>query len=344
MWKINPFWCVVALVFWVATGSPAMAQPWAKEMFKETSHDFGTVARGAKAEFAFRFENLYLEDVHIKNVRTSCGCANLKYPTEVIKTYEQKSIVVTVDTRSFLGRKDATVTVEFDKPFRADVPLQIHCYIRRDVVFQPGVVQFGTIKQGQAARRKVIVTYAGRPDWKIVSVRSPHPFIETKLTETVREGNPAYDRTTRVTYDLEVELKPDAPPGYLSGHLVLKTNDADPQKSEVPLAIDGVIEAALTVRPASFTFLAVSGGEARRLNAVVQAAKPFRVTQITCTDARFQWTLPTVEATHHILPIRFTPGTETGKVNARLRIKTSLPGAPELMIDLNGEVAAAPEE
>jgi len=32
------------------------AQDWATKMFKKTSHDFGFVARGAKAEFAFEFE------------------------------------------------------------------------------------------------------------------------------------------------------------------------------------------------------------------------------------------------------------------------------------------------
>ncbi len=45
--------------------SPCFGQEWAKKMFKETEHDFGTVARGAKAEYRFVFENIYLEDIHI---------------------------------------------------------------------------------------------------------------------------------------------------------------------------------------------------------------------------------------------------------------------------------------
>ena len=44
---------------------PASAQDWAVKMFQTLSHDFGVVARGEKAEFAFVLENLYVEDVHI---------------------------------------------------------------------------------------------------------------------------------------------------------------------------------------------------------------------------------------------------------------------------------------
>ena len=38
-----------------------LGQQWAKEMFDHTSHDFGTVARGAKMEHRFTLENIYEE-------------------------------------------------------------------------------------------------------------------------------------------------------------------------------------------------------------------------------------------------------------------------------------------
>jgi len=337
MRKMIRFWCVAALGLWWTIGSPAMAQQWAKDMFKTTSHDFGTVARGAKAQFAFTFENIYLEDVRIEKVQSTCGCASVKYPTGLIKTYERKSVVATVDTRSFLGRKDATLMVKFAKPLPAEVPLRIHCYIRGDVVFQPGAIQFGSVKQGQGARRKTTVSYAGRNDWAITSIRSPHPFIVTNLTELRRGFN-------RVTYALWAELRPDAPPGYLSGYLVLHTNDVNRQKSQVPLAIEGVVESELTARPASLTILAVRNGQPLRRNIVVQASRPFRVTEITCSDRRFQWELPRQKRNFHVIPIRFTPGAEAGKVNTKLQIKTDLDGVRELTVRMDAEVVAVPDE
>ncbi|MBI2479744.1 MAG: DUF1573 domain-containing protein [Planctomycetia bacterium] len=84
------------------------AQEWATKMFKTTSHDFGYVARGAKAEFAFEFENLYEEDLHVASVRSSCGCTTPTITKRDLKTFEKSTIVATYNTRSFLGQKKVT--------------------------------------------------------------------------------------------------------------------------------------------------------------------------------------------------------------------------------------------
>lgn len=330
--------CIVLFGAFCAACSPASAQQWAKDMFKETSHDFGTLARGAKAEFAFTFENLYLEDVRIEKVLTTCGCAGVKFPTKEIKTYEKAEIVVQVDTRGFLGRKDATLTVKFDKPFRAEIPLQIHSYIRSDVVFQPGVVQFGSVRVGQSPPPvRVAVTYAGRDDWKITAIQSPQPYIKTQLKETRRGFG-------RVAYDLWVELAADAPPGYLSEQIVLQTNDTNPHTAKVPLAVEGVIESEVAVRPVSLTFLAVRGDAGMTRNIVVQGAKPFQVTGITCSDARFEWKTPGDVRKVHVIPVTFLPGDQVGKTDTRLRIATDLSGETVLYVNIHAEVGETAAE
>src|SRR6266700_6288669 len=65
---------VIAIGLLTLAPATAPAKEWAQKMFQANSHDFGHVARGAKAEFAFEVQNLYEEDVHIADVRTSCGC------------------------------------------------------------------------------------------------------------------------------------------------------------------------------------------------------------------------------------------------------------------------------
>ena len=56
--------------------APVLAADWAAKMFNVTEHDFGTVARGSKAEFEFVFENSYEEEVQITGVRSSCGASS----------------------------------------------------------------------------------------------------------------------------------------------------------------------------------------------------------------------------------------------------------------------------
>src|SRR5687768_3631663 len=79
----------VAIAFAVLlAGAPAVqAKEWAQKMFKVTTHDFGHVAHGAKAEIAFEIQNLYEEDVHIADVRTSCGCTTPTVTKPTLKTW-----------------------------------------------------------------------------------------------------------------------------------------------------------------------------------------------------------------------------------------------------------------
>ena len=167
----------VALILLFGVASAAFGQKWAAEMFdNDTSHDFGTVARGAKAEHRFKIENIYVEDAHIKSVQASCQCAQAQITKQSLKTWDTSEIVVTMDTRGFLGRHNATIKVTFDQPFPAEVQLQVHCNIRSDVVVQPGIVEFGTVAQGVGGQQKVSISYAGRGDWKIRTVESAIPI------------------------------------------------------------------------------------------------------------------------------------------------------------------------
>src|SRR5438067_3402079 len=151
----------IAIVALALLPAFASAKEWAQKMFQATSHDFGHVARGAKAEFSFELQNVYEEDIHIADVRTSCGCTVPTITKPTLKTWEKGSIVATLNTRSFVGQRNSTLTVVIDKPFYAEVQLTIAGYIHSDVDFQPGVAALGDIEQGRGGEQTVTVTYRG---------------------------------------------------------------------------------------------------------------------------------------------------------------------------------------
>ena len=194
-------------------------------MFSETSHDFGAVARGAKAQYHFKFKNIYEEPVHVLAIRSSCGCTTPEVTKSELKTWETSEVIATFNTSAFLGQHSATITVEFDKPFHAEVQLQVYGNIRSDVVLQPGQVELGSIDAGQPVEKIISVTHTGRSDWKITDVRSANTNFEVEVNETRRaQGS--------VTYDLVVRLKPSSPVGYINDQLFLMTND--PQTAQIP--------------------------------------------------------------------------------------------------------------
>ncbi len=94
-----------SLILALIVYTPCLGQEWARKMFKVTEHDFGTVAAGAKAEYRFVFENLYLEEVHVAGVRTSCGCTTPSIENPTLKTYEKGAIVAKFNTPLFRGQR-----------------------------------------------------------------------------------------------------------------------------------------------------------------------------------------------------------------------------------------------
>ncbi|WP_347245800.1 DUF1573 domain-containing protein [Thermogutta sp.] len=317
-------------VFLFASAS-ARAQKWAEAMFDHTSHNFGMVARGAKVEHVFPLKNIYVEDVHIASVRTSCGCTQPRITKDTLKTFETGAIIATVDTRGFLGRKDATITVTFDKPYPAEVQLHTYVYIRSDVVFDPGVVLFNAVPQGTAAERTVKLLYAGRSDWQIVKAVPSAEFLEVQINQTGRGAG-------EVTYQLVVTLKPSAPAGYLQEQIELFTNDTLEEARRLVLPVEGSVVPQVTVQPSQLALGTLSPGQTVTKNLVVQARVPFRVTGLQVPDKRFSFVLPDTEKSVQVIPVSFTADETAGPIHGEIVIETNLSGYEQLKVPVLGTI------
>lgn len=304
-----------ALVLSLSCGL-AVGQDWAIKMFDSTSHDFQTVARGAKATHRFRIKNLYEESVHISGVRSSCGCTTPQIVKPDLKTFETGEIITEFNTKLFNGHKSATVTVTFDRPFPAEVQLSVSGFIRTDVVLEPGEIDMGTVEAGEAAEKILGVSYAGRDDWRIVDAKTTDPHFQVELRETGRGGG-------HVGYDVVVRLTKDAPPGYIKDQLILVTNDPKESKeSEIPVDLEGRVLSALTVSPASLFMGAVAPGQTVTKQLVIRGKKPFKITSIECKDGSFSVKAPMESKSVHVTPVVFTAGDKPGKVTSAIRIHT----------------------
>jgi hypothetical protein len=304
-----------AVLVVLLVGSPCFGQEWARKMFKVSQHDFGSVASGAKAEYEFEFENIYLEDIHVSFAYASCGCTSVKVETPLLKTYEKGKILAHFNTDTFRGQRGATLTVVIDQPFYAEVQLHVKGYIRGDVVVNPGSVQLGTLDQGTQADKVVAVSYAGRNNWQIVDVKSSNPNITAKAVETGRNYG-------QVSYNVQVHLDKNVSPGYVSDQLVLVTNDAS--ASQIPVRVEGLVQSAgITVSPPTLFMGVIQPGEKVTKQLVVKSKKPFRILGITCDDPSFQFDTSKANAAKelHLIPVTFSAGTDTGKL-VKIKIKT----------------------
>ncbi len=307
-------------------------QDWARKMFTEVSHDFGTVARGAKVEYRFQFNNPYKETAHVLRVHSSCGCTEPSVTKDELKTYEKSEIVANFNTRSFTGTHSATVTVTFDKPFYAEVQLNVWGDIRGDLSVQPELVALGTIDQGQEVDRKLTVTHSGSSDWKILDVRS----VNTNYEVEVKNG----PRTLgQVTYDLLVHLKKDTPPGYLKDQLILVTNDS--HVTQFPIEVEGLVKAELNASPQSLVIGTLEPGKSASKNIVINDAhRPFKVTAVHCDDESFSFKPPEGSKAVQVIPVTFTAPDKPGKIVRKIRIETDLGKSFAVEVVAQAEVKA----
>ena len=304
---------IIAAVVFVGSATPLMGQQWARDMFEVRSHDFGTVVRGASTEFSFVLQNKYVEDIHIASVRSSCGCTTPRITKGTLATWEEGAIVARFNTHSFTGYRNATLTVVIDRPFYAEVQLTVRGHIRTDIVIEPGKVNFGQVSEGSTGEVTIRVEHIGRSNWQIVDVRSANSHLEVELSNRFSRGN-------RIGYDLVVRLKDDAPAGYLNDQLILVTNDA--RSSQIAVAVEGRVQPALTVSPASLFMGVLEPGEQVTKQLVVRANRPFRITSIECLDGCFEFSPDDESKELHIVPVTFTAGDDAAQIAEKIEIET----------------------
>lgn len=293
---------------------------WAVKMFEKTSHDFGVVARGSDVSYRLKLKNLYREDVHIADVRTTCGCSAGEPSQTTLKSLEEAYVEIKMDTRKFMRRKDSNVIVTFDAPLYQEVTIPITAYIRTDVVVEPGSAQFGRVDQESGGQQVLKVAYAGRQDWKIKSVKVDHEFLEATVKETARENG-------RVDYDLIVDLKPGAPVGPLRHFVTLVSDDAE--NPNVPILVEASVKPDIEVNPAVVALGTMAPGQSKTVSIVLRGRKPFKVTSVTCRKVKdvFEVRLPSNPAPVQVIPLTITAPQEPGTLDEELSV--TIDGRPQ---------------
>ncbi len=308
---------VAAFLSAILVCSSALAQQWARKMFESNRHDFGTIARGAKAEYEFRLKNLYVENVHIASVRASCGCtsASVKDDKRLLKTHETGAILAHINSRAYQGARSATITVTFDRPFGAEVQLHVSAHIRGDVVVEPGSAQLGSVAQGTVAEKTLRVSSPARSDFRILEVHCANPHLSATATEDRRGSG-------QTAYQLRVRLAPDAPAGYVRDQLVLVTNDY--RNRQVHVLVEGRVRPPISISPTLLFMGILKPGEKASKQLVIRSEEPFVVRKIISADDSFAFDTSAEQGPKrlHVITVTFIAGDEPGKVIRAIRIET----------------------
>lgn len=305
----------LALVVTSLAVHSSSAADWSDPVFPIKTHEFGTVAVASKTEFVFPVVNTLSSTLHIQTVRASCGCTTPIVQTQYIAPGETGSILAKFNTDTFKGKKGATLTVVIDQPFYSEVRLRVDGYIRSDMVFFPGAIEFGRLNQGDAISKKTKVLYAGRSDWQVVDVRSNKPWLMPSVKETLRANG-------QVNYEISVDVREDAPTGFFQDELVVVTNDRS--MPNVPLRVSGQVESPLSISPQAVALGDIKTGESISRKIVLMGQQPFTIDTITAEGWTVTFDAPSEPKKMHIIEPTFTfEGTGSGPQKATFEIKTA---------------------
>lgn len=294
----------------------AQDSSWAAKMFEKQKVDFGVVARAADTRYRLKLKNLYKEDVHISNVRTTCGCSAATPSQTLLKSAEEAYIEIKMDTEKFMRRKDSNVVVTFDAPTFAEVRIPITAYIRTDVVITPGGAKFGSISKGESSVKTLDIAYAGRADWVIKEVKSPREYIAAEVAEVSRDKN-----ARLANYKLKVTLSEDAPAGAIREELTLITDDAN--SPQVPVLVEARVESEFTVTPDVVALGTLKVGEEKSFRLVVKGRNPFSVESVKCESEykNLEAKLTPSARPVHVVPVVLKAPSSPGSVEDQLLIK-----------------------
>lgn len=324
-----------ALAFWLlwfgSSVASAPAQSWVESVFPETSHDFGTVARGSKVKHAFKLINATESTLHIASWKTKCGCTDVRIGAREIPPGTQTQIEASIDTTRFQGHKPSGLTLIFDRPEYAEVDLNLTCLIRSDVILNPGAVDFGVVNRGSGDTKTLQLSYTGgETNWGIVKLQTISDQLSARLEEI-----PGSRSQGSVQYRLTATLKPEAPVGYFKDEITLVTND--PSTPHIPIFVMGHVQGSLALTPSSgiLTFGSIQAGQSARREALIRSARPFLI-----SEARADSLNLTIEGAAEQpqaiqkLTVTLQAPDQTGPYHGEVTIQTDLEGEPPAKLSI----------
>ncbi len=314
----------LALLLVSTTVANAQNANWLEEVFPQRFHDFGTVAKGSKVSHTFKVINTTDQDIHIASVAPKCGCTDVKVRAYLIPPGTQTVIEALIDTTKFQGKKDSGLTLKLDKPVFAEVDLNLTCFIRTDVVVNPGQVDFGTVSRQSKPTLAINLTYTGgNPNWGITKIQVISPHIKATAQEVARSGG-------QVQYVISTTLNPTAEIGFFKDEITLLTND--PTGPAIPISVAAMVQSSVTAAPAILTIGRVKAGESVSKTVLVRSGQPFKVTGLKPTRDELSGKVAEGQKTMHSVTLTFKAPAEPGPFNAVMEVQTDLKDEPPLKV------------
>ena len=324
---------VILILAWLLLfEADAHGQDFGVKLFEVTSHDFGDVRKGEVPEYRFKFVNRLNEPLHIRSVKSSCGCTEATASQETIQPGEEGEIVCKYKTPAtkFPGNKEASINVLFDLPQLVEKQLTVKGNITTEFSFEPKIINFGQVTEGEVAQVKVKLTSKENPRFQIKDVRS-----DDQIAVDYREIRTSSAETEIVSYELTATLLSSAQKGYLHGEIYLDLGihpDGSLKTKTLALSYTGRLNSLLQLSKEILDFGTMQPGEVASQKLVLRSAKPFKIIDIVKGDG-FSVSASSQSKKTHIIEVTCDAGNKLGVHESKLKFSVEYVNAPLVQTD-----------
>ncbi len=219
-----------------------------KLVLLEEKKDVGTVPKGEVIHATFILKNEGKADLHVTDVKPSCGCTAPEYD-KTIKPGAQGKIVLNVDTKTFQGPISKSALILTDDPEKSSVTVFVVANVKPYVDTHPvGFFRLQALT-GETASAELILG-SDEADFAPTKIETPNSYLKATLAP-VPDAEKVAGKGAR-QWKAVVTTTPDAPEGLLGGYVKVVTGAA--KQPELSLAVSGYIKPTLSVTPLSVNF------------------------------------------------------------------------------------------
>ena len=323
------------LAAWILAAAPALAD--SRIVVPEATREAGLVVKGETIRHTFLIRNEGTTDLHISEVRPSCGCTAAEFD-RVVGPGKEGRVVLAVETRSFQGPISKSALVLSDDPVSPQTTLLIKADVKPFVDVLPGGYLRIQALAGEPVAAEVTLV-SDEAGFAPGVPEVPQPWLKAEI-RPLKENERLPGKGPK-QFRLRVVAAAGAPEGLVGGSIKVPTGIGRQPSVEVPLSGFVRPSVATSVSKISFQNFVPEGEPVRRVLTLTNndpKNESFKVVEASSSVAGIVVEVVPVDRQKTQVVLTIDPKIRKGPIEGTLVIKTTDRVRPEIRIPLTGTV------
>jgi len=296
-------------------------------------YDGGEVWEGEPVSHIFKFKNTGGAVLHIKRVRTSCGCTAALVSQKEIKPGESGEIKTRFNSRRYRGRQRKSIYVSSNDPKNPNIRLQLISTVLTVAHLSPRSVNFREVTRGEKATQ-VVQVIPDVPSLKITGVSAEPDLFQAR---TISQPGGEDKRPGKI----EVTLSSRAAAGRHSGRLIIKTDH--PRAPQLTARLYGRVTGLLQYSPRMLLFTRPE--ESKKIQITYRGKDELQVSSLKSTLPQISVELKPVNPPRkYVINLLLKPDKIAGKQRGSIIMTTNLEGEETIRIPVMIRIPGPPKK